>query len=121
MSLKEYATLTELMRGREPGSVKVRLSRKDAADEDTFRVGRLNPDGSRPALDALGHPWTVSDQGPWFLVSEDAPATDTLRLEIAARIYCAALAHPQHSVTDYGEFRSSCFEQADALIAEARK
>lgn len=128
MFVTEYPTLTALMAGREPGSVKVCLANIVPSDADTFRVGRLNSDGTRDALDSMGFCACVYDKGPWLLVSEDAPAIE-LRLEIAAKVLAARLGrisgrdeswangHAYSGVNRY----AWALAEADALIKEARK
>lgn len=128
--MKEYPTLTALMQGREPGSVKVR---KLSWLRHWVRPGTQSESGKWNALDNVGNVVQVEDDGPWLLVSEDQPALDMVRLEVAVSI-AAGLAHNGRYVEEVflsGGFNSveklrervveQSFAWADALLAEARK
>ena len=125
----EYPTLTALMAGREPGSVKAR--RESWPVTTWVRVGRLDAHGLRVAIDSDGYYRSVIDHdGPWLLVSEDAPALDTLRLDIAARVLAAIHSTSLNELpAPLREEENGCWSgrhayalaEADALIKEARK
>lgn len=77
--MKEYPTLTALMAGREPGSVKAlsALKRERGRSDDWFRPGRLaaDSDGLWYGMAHTGRETIALDsEGPWLLVSEDATA-----------------------------------------------
>lgn len=120
--MKEYPTLTALMAGREPGSVKVR-----GVGDDT--VAWFRPGGPATgheffyAITAGGGSAWIPDKGPWLLVSDEAQKLDTLRLEIAAKVLAAL--HSSDTIPNTlsaWEIRHAyALAEADALIAEARK
>lgn len=113
--LKEYPTLTALMAGREPGSVKVQSF---ATMASWFRPLSTTIDGNWRVMFADGDVGLLKDDGPWLLVSEDDPTLDTMRLEIAARVLAGLHASDTHRIK--GRYAYALAE-ADALIEEARK
>lgn len=115
----EYPTLTALMAGREPGSVKVRTP--------AYKPGEWERPLRRNGLiwsvaGEDGRVYDTTDDGPWLIVSEDSPALDTLRLEIAARVL-AGLHASEFSGEDceWSKRHAYALGEADALIKEARK
>lgn len=116
MSLKEYPTLTALMAGREPGSVKVRIATWHS--KEWCRPLRKRPDGDWFVMWCEGDRVVVSDESPWLLVSEDAPALDTLRLQIAGQLIAAL--HSGHATLGKWDNRHAyALAEADALIKAA--
>lgn len=128
--MKEYPTLTALMQGREPGSVKVRGTQSEPGA--WFRPGCQTTGREYfNALMAVGTTAWVPDKGPWLIVEDDddcietveyVPAFDILRVEIAARVLAGMYANPAppaHWSDDI--WASHALAEADALIAEARK
>lgn len=116
----EYPTLTALMAGREAGSVKAR--RIGWTDDLWFRPGRLLHAGPWLGLNSNGDIAKWSDaSGPWLLVSEDAPALNTLRLEVAARVLAAMHVSDVGQPDEFLRRHAYALAEADALIAAARK
>lgn len=123
--MTEYPTLTALMEGREPGSVKVRQPGWD--DGDWFRPGARRIDHKWIGMDQAGQPAIspdeTADNGPWLIVSEDPPALDTLRLEIAATILSGLHAAPAGTLQPglWNTRHAYALAEADALISKANK
>lgn len=82
--MKEYPTLTALMTGREPGSVK---AQSFATMASWFRPLSTTIDGNWRVMFADGDVGLLKDDGPWLIVSEDARLVSQLldALEAAER------------------------------------
>lgn len=148
MTTREYPTLTALMAGREPGSVKVR--HPEWAPQVMFRPGAVHK-GTKvwDGLNEHGFPTRYYDEsGPWLLVAEDQPLAttntvdfrgvqfgnavllkpappapsqtdrDVVRLQMAATILAGLYAN-QKPIETEDTWARHALAEADALLAEA--